>query len=131
MTHHRKAATVLAAGILAATAATGVAATTASAAEPPSAAPSVSAGCSWRTNVGLYCGYDTRNIYSDYGDSGRQVKEIQALLRYRGISIGPDGIDGQFGKDTRSAVKKFQRSWRLNDDGIVGPNTWTYLRTGI
>ncbi|ATL30019.1 peptidoglycan-binding domain-containing protein [Streptomyces formicae] len=129
MTHHHKAATVLAAGLLAATAATGVAATTASAAEPT--APSVSASCSWRTNLGFYCGYDTRNVYSDYGDSGRQVKEIQALLRFRGIGIGPDGIDGRFGKDTRSAVKKFQRSWHLNDDGIVGPNTWTYLRTGV
>ncbi|QEU92258.1 peptidoglycan-binding domain-containing protein [Streptomyces kanamyceticus] len=130
MTHHRKAATVLAAGILAATAATGAAAT-ASAAEPSPAAPSVSASCSWRTNVGFYCGYDTRNVYSDYGDSGRQVKEIQALLRFRGIGIGPDGIDGKFGKDTRSAVQKFQRSWHLNDDGIVGPNTWSYLRTGV
>ncbi|MFJ2767510.1 peptidoglycan-binding protein [Streptomyces sp. NPDC087300] len=129
---NRVAAAVLTAGLLAATAVTGAAATASAAA--PSAEPSAAtalAGCSWRTGLGFYCGYDTHNTYADYGDSGKKVKEIQALLRFHGKDIGSSGIDGQFGKDTRSAVRAFQRSVRLPDDGIVGPNTWTWLRTSV
>ena len=36
----------------------------------------------------------------------------------------PDGI---FGNDTENAVKWMQRKWNINDDGIVGPNTWRKL----
>lgn len=36
----------------------------------------------------------------------------------------PDGI---FGNDTENAVKWMQRKWNINDDGIVGPNTWAKL----
>ncbi|MCF3122190.1 peptidoglycan-binding protein [Streptomyces arenae] len=129
---HRRTAAVLATGLLAATAVTGAAATASAAA--PSAGSSASAalaGCSWRTGIGIYCGYDTHNTYADYGDSGKKVKEIQAILRYRNYDIGRSGIDGKFGKDTRTAVKKFQRNWGLADDGIVGPNTWQWLRTGV
>ena len=36
----------------------------------------------------------------------------------------PDGI---FGIDTENAVKWMQRKWNINDDGIVGPNTWAKL----
>ncbi|MEU6821582.1 peptidoglycan-binding domain-containing protein [Streptomyces atriruber] len=124
---HRKAAAFLAAGVLAATAVTGAAAT-ASATSAPAAAPSVSANCAWWGGIGIYCGYDLWNEYADYGDTGRKVKEIQALLRYHSIYIA---VDGKFGKDTRAGVKKFQRSWGLADDGIVGPKTWQWLRGAI
>ncbi|WAL99805.1 peptidoglycan-binding domain-containing protein [Streptomyces sp. Je 1-369] len=134
---HRTAATLLAAGLLAGTAATGVAAT-ASAATPsaattsaaaPSAAPSTAlAACAYYSNFGYYCGYDVNNTYADYGDRGNKVREIQAILQYRGYNIGRYGVDGQFGGDTLKAVKKFQRNWNLNDDGIVGPKTWARLR---
>ena len=36
----------------------------------------------------------------------------------------PDGI---FGTDTENTVKWMQRKWNINDDGIVGPNTWAKL----
>ena len=36
----------------------------------------------------------------------------------------PGGI---FGNDTENAVKWMQRKWNINDDGIVGPNTWRKL----
>lgn len=133
MPAHRKAAAVLAAGVLAATAVTGAAATASAApsSSTPNASSSVAAACQWRTGVGFYCGYHLANTYSDYGDQGNKVKEIQANLRWRGYDIGRYGVDGKFGKDTRSAVKKFQRNWGLDDDGIVGPKTWQVLRTGV
>ncbi|MFK4067304.1 peptidoglycan-binding protein [Streptomyces sp. NPDC029674] len=126
---NRKAAAVLAAGALAATALTGVAAT-ASAATPAPApeSPSAAASCEWWGGIGWYCGYDLLNTYADYGDRGKKVKEIQALLRFHSVYVTVDGI---FGKDTRAGVKKFQRSWGLNDDGIVGPKTWKWLRTAV
>ena len=36
----------------------------------------------------------------------------------------PDGI---FGTDTENSVKWMQRKWNINDDGVVGPNTWRKL----
>ena len=36
----------------------------------------------------------------------------------------PDGI---FGTDTENAVKWMQRKWNINDDGVVGPQTWSKL----
>lgn len=37
------------------------------------------------------------------------------------------GVDGDFGPRTETAVKAFQRSHRLEVDGIVGPKTWAKL----
>ncbi|MEU3898031.1 peptidoglycan-binding domain-containing protein [Streptomyces sp. NPDC045251] len=79
--------------------------------------------------IGFACGYYDGKRYTDYGDRGEHVKEIQALLTYFGYSVGRYGIDGHFGKDTRSAVMRFQRNNGIADDGIVGPNTWWHLRT--
>ncbi|MEU5899697.1 peptidoglycan-binding domain-containing protein [Streptomyces venezuelae] len=47
------------------------------------------------------------NTYADYGDRGNKVKEIQAILQYRGYNIGRHGVDGSFGGDTLKAVKTF------------------------
>ncbi|WP_328560659.1 peptidoglycan-binding domain-containing protein [Streptomyces coelicoflavus] len=79
--------------------------------------------------IGFACGYYDGSRYTDYGDRGAHVKEIQALLTYFGYSVGRSGIDGQFGADTRSAVRAFQRHNRIGVDGIVGPDTWWHLRT--
>lgn len=51
------------------------------------------------------------------------VELIQAKL---GVSI-----DGVFGPNTESAVKNFQKTHQLEEDGIVGKNTWAALFTGI
>jgi peptidoglycan hydrolase-like protein with peptidoglycan-binding domain len=46
-----------------------------------------------------------------------------------GLMIGDAGVDGQFGEDTLTAVKKFQSAKGLDVDGKVGPNTWATLRS--
>ena len=61
------------------------------------------------------------------GSKGQNVKECQALLEQHGYSVGPCGIDGDFGKDTLAAVKAFQQDRNLEVDGIVGPKTWAEL----
>ena len=63
------------------------------------------------------------------GDKGKYVTLAQTKLALRGYSLGPCGIDGDFGKATESAVKKFQRDWDLTADGIIGPKTWAMLDT--
>ncbi|WP_449484227.1 peptidoglycan-binding domain-containing protein [Streptomyces avidinii] len=75
------------------------------------------------------CGYYSGSAYTDIGDSGSKVVEIQCLLEvFFGISVGPSSWDGQFGSDTEKAVKTFQGRKGLAKDGKVGPNTWAKLR---
>lgn len=56
------------------------------------------------------------------------VAPVQSLLQglYR-ISVGPSGVDGDFGKDTEKAVKEFQQKNGLEVDGIVGEKTMEKL----
>ena len=61
-----------------------------------------------------------RTLY--YGVSGTDVMEMQATLRKIGYNPGP--VDGVFGSQTQSAVRRFQRRFNLEADGIVGPMTW-------
>jgi peptidoglycan hydrolase-like protein with peptidoglycan-binding domain len=53
------------------------------------------------------------------------VQQALVNLGYKIGSTGPngDGVDGKFGEKTKAAVKKFQTSKNLDDDGIVGDNT--------
>lgn len=59
------------------------------------------------------------------GDKSAQVKTIQRLLNAMGFECG--SVDGEFGTKTLSAVKAFQKSKGLKDDGIVGADTWGAL----
>ncbi|MFJ3706224.1 MULTISPECIES: peptidoglycan-binding protein [Streptomyces] len=93
----------------------------------PQAAAAVS--CRLLDFIGYYCGYHLSNTRADRGDSGAKVQEFQALLIFKGFSVGSTGVDGQFGPSTQSAVKRFQSSRGITADGIVGPTTWHYLRT--
>lgn len=61
------------------------------------------------------------------GMTGETVKAMQGILIARGISVGPDGADGDFGYNTKQGVLNFQRSKHLTLDGIVGHETWTAL----
>jgi len=54
------------------------------------------------------------------------AKQIQAALRNAGYS--PGKIDGRIGKQTREAIRSFQRANNLAVDGKVGKKTWEALR---
>jgi peptidoglycan hydrolase-like protein with peptidoglycan-binding domain len=57
------------------------------------------------------------------GDRGAKVERVQ-----RALGLTP--ADGVFGKQTRRAVKRFQRRHGLTPDGIVGPATLRALGIG-
>nr|WP_254893367.1 peptidoglycan-binding protein [Salmonella enterica] len=57
---------------------------------------------------------------------GRDVIKLQQLLN-KSAFISKLAEDGIFGRNTYHAVKIFQRHHGLNDDGIVGPETWRKL----
>lgn len=61
------------------------------------------------------------------GDSGEDVKYCQELLLKLGYNLGSYGADGKYGAKTLAAVKSFQGSNGLTQDGIVGPRTWQAL----
>ncbi len=65
------------------------------------------------------------------GMRGDTVEHMQALLVAWNQKALPDwGIDGDFGPETASWVRKFQRAKSLLVDGIVGPQTWGALLEG-
>lgn len=57
------------------------------------------------------------------GDRGQSVAVVQSTLDPD--QVGP--IDSVFGFQTEAAVKAYQRSNQLVDDGVVGPKTWQAL----
>lgn len=60
-----------------------------------------------------------------FGSTGAKVIKLQQRLQDKGFK--PGAIDGLFGENTDTAVRAFQRSIGLKDDGIVGINTRTAL----
>ena len=63
------------------------------------------------------------------GSKGAYVTKAQTLLKERGYDLGTCGIDGDFGPATEKAVKQFQKDWGLEQDGVIGKNTWDLLTT--
>jgi hypothetical protein len=61
------------------------------------------------------------------GANGAWVERLQRKLEKRGFELGPDGADGEFGKDTEKAVKAFQREAGLEVTGKIGPKEWKEL----
>ena len=63
------------------------------------------------------------------GSSGPQVKDLQNQLNEWRASEGkpPIGADGIFGKETEAALKDFQKSVGLKQDGIAGPDVKRFL----
>lgn len=93
------------------------------------ASVSVAAQCNLTAGIGWYCGYYKGTAYTDFGDRGAKVKEIQALIKYTSSYTGRLDVDGDFGKDTLAAVKWFQKNYGGGQaDGRVGPKTWKALR---
>ena len=69
------------------------------------------------------------NILSE-GSIGEYVKSLQSYLnvvsnKYPTISLLR--VDGIFGPKTKAAVMEFQRIFELNQDGVVGYETWNKL----
>ncbi len=65
-----------------------------------------------------------------YGDRIPTVAAVQILVNRKmrhGTYIAVDGI---YGRNTREAVRAFQRERGLARDGIVGKNTWRALTQG-
>lgn len=59
------------------------------------------------------------------GDNNSAVRNLQKLLTEKGFDT--NGVDGWFGDDTEKAVKAFQRASGLDDNGVVGQDTWRAL----
>lgn len=66
--------------------------------------------------------YPGKLEYGSQGDHVRRVQERLAALGFYGINVS-----GEFLKNTRSAVRDFQRQNGLKEDGVVGEETWEWL----
>lgn len=62
------------------------------------------------------------------GDTGADVRELQARLISAGYSVERDGW---FGDKTEAAVREYQRRVGLVADGIAGPKTIAALQLGL
>ena len=63
--------------------------------------------------------------------TGADVKELQTMLIALGYDLGDWGADGDFGGDTQSALRQFQKDYHLVVDGIAGPDTLEALLGGV
>lgn len=78
-------------------------------------------GCQVISDV---CPYASTTRTLKRGMRGDKVKYLQWMLNNHGASLK---IDGLFGPSTENAVKEFQRKRKLDDDGVVGKETWGAL----
>jgi hypothetical protein len=62
------------------------------------------------------------------GAKGAEVSQVQAALVALGYATS---VDGKFGPATAQAVKSFQTSSGLTDDGVVGPATLSALSAAV
>ncbi len=71
----------------------------------------------------------TRSADKDWGSDNpeRRVLAIQRRLVRAGF-LERDDVDGQYGSQTRRAVRRFQRENDLRETGEVDEDTWGKLR---
>jgi peptidoglycan hydrolase-like protein with peptidoglycan-binding domain len=62
------------------------------------------------------------------GSKGNAVRAVQWQLRNQ-YGYKTLAVDGNFGTSTQSAVKGFQKKYKLSVDGIVGNATWMALES--
>ena len=79
---------------------------------------------SYRAEIQDILGY-SRAVLSNYGSSGQEVINIQSKLYNWGYYN--DIVDGVYGYQTFTAVKKFQAKNGLAVDGVAGPETLAAL----
>lgn len=65
------------------------------------------------------------------GMCGTDVKILQTDLIRLGFDCGRWGADGDFGDATEDAVRRFQKSKKLDADGVVGPRTVAALEAAV
>lgn len=73
------------------------------------------------------CDYQLGMYYLRRGDEGAAVEALQILLIGRGYGCGRWGADGEFGSATEGAVKAAQHDAGIEEDGVAGPDTFSYL----
>jgi peptidoglycan hydrolase-like protein with peptidoglycan-binding domain len=61
------------------------------------------------------------------GSEGAAVREAQQLLKAHGFD--PGRVDGDMGRNTTDAVRRFQTSRGIRVDGVIGTETMRELRT--
>src|SRR5664280_2830218 len=63
----------------------------------------------------------------DQGSTGDVVRRLQTVLTVGAPGewgTTPQGVDGDFGPNTRASVEAFQRWGAVSVDGVVGDQTW-------
>ncbi|MGW1201211.1 peptidoglycan-binding protein [Streptomyces cyaneofuscatus] len=74
-----------------------------------------------------YAGHSgTHQTVLAHNSTSWDVVEAQCLLREAGFD--PGAVDGVYGPRTEQAVKRLQAKAGIEDDGLVGPDTWKVLR---
>ena len=69
----------------------------------------------------------TESLTKSLEDQQRpKAKKIQEALKNAGFYQG--NIDGKLGKQSRQAIRDFQKANNLEVDGKVGKNTWELLK---
>ncbi|MFH1189874.1 MAG: peptidoglycan-binding domain-containing protein [Candidatus Omnitrophota bacterium] len=58
-----------------------------------------------------------------------RMKEVQQALKNAGYYDGK--VDGVKGKNTKKAIKEFQKTNGLTADGVAGPRTWELLKNHL
>lgn len=97
---------------------------------PPTLAPPVTDPPATTTTSEVCSSQPTLRLYSGYSSYGQEhlqgaVEMLQNMLNmYNGAGLS---VDGYFGALTDNAVRAYQASRGLVDDGIVGPITWGAL----
>ena len=65
------------------------------------------------------------------GSKGTDVKAMQEFLLQLEYSLPKYGADGEFGSETESALKKFQKKAGIKQDGIYGSETHQALMDAV
>ncbi len=72
--------------------------------------------------------HPTLRFHDGYPDTSphllQDVRVLQDQLKQWGFALSSDG---KFGQSTLAAVKALQRKLNVDDDGVVGPKTWSLL----
>lgn len=78
--------------------------------------------------------FDERTTIAGYPIINRGSKGVYVLIAQDGLNTlgySTGGLDGVFGSRTDSAVRRFQESYGLVVDGVIGNNTWNALMNAV